>query len=421
MLGGALAAATLVFGLGGSAAFVDVAGAVLATGAVSPQGRPKAVQHLDGGIVREIRVRNGSVVDKGDLLLRLDDTALRSAVEIHRNRLREGLARQARLQTERDGVAAIDWARATLPGLAEVGASADQRSAQQRLFNVRRAARGGQVSQRGEKVKQFQNQIAGTQGLIASKTEQAASIERELLGLRSLQKEGFVPATRILALEREQSALAGQVVEHRAELARIGNGIDETQIGVLQGEREFQENVLAELRQLTSEMADTSQQYRAAREQLSRVEIRAPESGVVHELNIVTVGGVVAPGATLMQLVSSAQGLVIDAGIEPQFIDQVLLGQTAVVRFPAFSRHSTPELTGTVATVSPTSVLDERSGAAFYRVEVQITAAELARLEPRALVPGMPVEVFVQTGERSILSYLVKPLRDQFQRALRER
>lgn len=421
MLAGLLAAALLVLGVGGGIALVDISGAVVANGVIAVQGRPQAVQHLDGGIVREIRVRNGAAVAKGDLLLRLDDTNLRATAEIQLNRLREGLARRARLEAERDGRAAIAWQAATLPGLPGVDTLAEQRAVQQRLFEVRRAARGGQVSQRSEKVKQIENQILGIRGLIKAKGEQIASLEGELAGLRDLQKGGYVPATRILSLEREQASLAGQVTEHRSELARLANGIDETRIGLLQNEREFQENLLSELRQVTAETNDLAQQYRATTEQLRRVEIRAPASGVVHEISVATVGGVIAPGATLMQVISAEQGLVVDAGIEPQFIDQLARDQPATVRFPALSRDITPELPARVHTISPTSVVDERSGAAFYRVELRIAADDLARLQAYSVVPGMPVEVFLRTGDRSILSYLLKPLTDQFQRALRER
>ncbi len=422
VLGGAVAAAVLVLGLFGSAALVDIAGAVVANGTLAVQGRPKAVQHLDGGIVREIHVRNGSEVKQGDLLVRLDETTLRANAEIQLNRLREGLARRTRLEAERDGKPAIDWNAAAVTGLPEAAPAPLQREVQRKLFAVRRDAQKGQGSQRNEKVKQIQNQIVGTRGQIAAKTEQMQSIEGELTGLRDLQKGGYVPATRILSLEREMAALAGQVAEHRAELGRLANSVDETRIGVLQGEREFQENVLSELRQVSAETSDVAQQYRATMEQLRRVEIRAPESGVVHELNVVTVGGVIAPGAVLMQIVSADSGQVVDAGVEPHFIDQLSRDQPATVRFPAFSRDETPELPARVHTISPTSVVDERTGATFYRVELRLAPDDLARLKSRhAVVPGMPVEVYLRTGDRSVLSFLFKPLRDQLQRAMRER
>jgi len=419
ILAGVIASVLMLVGLFGGASIVHIAGAVVASGAISPKGRPQLVQHLDGGIAREIRVRNGSMVGKGDLLIVLDDTQLRAAVEIHRNRLHEGLARHVRLSAERDRLAAIDWKLAA--EFADIEIPAGLRASQQRLFDIRRAARNGQSALSAEKVKQLVNQSQGVQGLLVAKLQQVESLDNELAKLRRLQKEGFIAETRLLGLERERAALAGQVTEHKAELGRLDNGIEEARIALLQSEREFQENVLSELRQVNAEVNDVAQQYRATREQLQRVEIRAPEAGVVHELAVVTVGGVVPARATVMQLVPQDQEFIVDANLDPQFVDQVTQGQSAVVRFPAFSRDTTPELNGSVRNVSPTSVVDERSGAAFYRVEVQISPAEFARLSGRSVVPGMPVEVFVQTGERSLVSYLLKPLTDQFQRALREK
>jgi HlyD family secretion protein len=413
------AALLMVVGFFGGASLLNIAGAVVATGAISPSGRPQSVQHLDGGIVLEIRVRNGMSVTKDELLIRLDDTPLRAAVEIHRNRLHEGLARNARLSAERDRAGAIDWKPAAQFGDLEVPVAL--RASQERLFEIRRAARSGQSALSGEKVKQFLNQKQGVQGLLASKLQQAESIDLELAKLRRLQKEGFIAETRLLGLERERAALAGQVTEHRAELGRLENGIEEARIALLQSDREFQESVLSELRQVNAEVNDVAQQYRATLEQLQRVEIRAPAAGVVHELAVVTVGGVVPARATVMQLVPQDQEFIVDANLDPQFVDQVVHGQSAIVRFPAFSRDTTPELNGTVRTVSPTSIVDERTGVAFYRMEVQLPPAEFARLSGRSIVPGMPVEVFVQTGERSLVSYLLKPLTDQFQRALREK
>ncbi len=426
VMSGLLALALLVLGLGGASALVGVSGAVVAPGLVALQGRAKTVQHLDGGIVREIRVRNGSTVSQGETLLRLDDTRLLANAEMHGLRLREGLARLARLQAERDGRGSIDWSAASLPALAgwddsALAAAPEQHQAQQRLFELRRAARGGRGAQQTERIKQLEAQIAGVQGLMAARSQQLSSIGGELTDLRALLKEGFISAPRVLQLEREQSALAGQLAEHRAELARLANGIEEARIGRLQSEREFQEQVQAELRQLTVELNDSAQQYRTIREQLARVEIRAPEAGVVHELAVSTVGGVIAPGALLMQIVAPDGMLVVEANVEAAFIDQVRAGQEAVVRFPAAARDQTPELPATVVSVSPTSVVDERSGAVFYRAEIHIARDQIERMRVGVVMPGVPVEVYLRTGERSILSYLTRPLTDQFQRALREK
>jgi len=422
VIAGGLLAALLVLGMGGASALVDISGAVVASGYISPLGRPKTVQHLDGGIVREILVRNGSEVRKGDLLIRLDDTELRANADVLRNRLQQGLARHARLEAERDGRAAIDWQNAVPDGLEPpLALSPAQRAMQQQTFAVRRSSRGGRVVQLAEKVQQMTQRIAGVRGLMQAKTEQKAMVDSELQSLRDLLADGFVGAARLLPLERERAALVGDLAEQTAELARLEHGIEEARIELRQADLEFQEKLLAELREVGSETQDLLQQYRATQEKLRRIEIRAPAAGRVHELNVVTVGGVIAPGAALMHVVSADQGLVVEASVEPHFIDQVSPGQPATVRFPAFSREDVSELQASVQTISPTSVLDERSGQSFFRVELRIEPAELARLDARAVGPGMPVEVFLRTGDRSVLSYLLKPMTDQFKRALREK
>lgn len=414
--------ALLVLGVGGASALVDISGAVVASGSISPLGRPKAVQHPDGGIVREILVRNGASVSKGDLLIRLDDTELRANADVLRNRLQQGLARHARLEAERDGRAAIDWQRAVPEGLdPPLELSSAQRAVQQQTFAVRRSSRGGRVVQLAEKVQQMTERITGVRGLVLAKTEQKDLLERELQNLRDLLASGFVGAARLLPLERERSALVGDIAEHTAELARLQHSIEEARVELKQADLDFQEKLLAELREVGSETQDLLQQYRATYEKLRRIEVRAPEAGRVHELNVVTVSGVIAPGAVLMHIVSADQGLVVEASVEPHFIDQVSPGQPAKVRFPAFSREGLSELNANVQTISPTSVLDERTGQSFFRLELRIEPAELARLGAQAVGPGMPVEVFLRTGDRSVLSYLIKPLTEQFQRALREK
>lgn len=422
VIAGGLLAALLVLGLGGASALVDISGAVVASGSISPLGRPKTVQHLDGGIVREILVRNGAEVRKGDLLIRLDDTELRANAEVLRNRLQQGLARHSRLEAERDGRAAIDWQNAVPAGLdPPLVLSPVQRRVQQQTFDVRRSSRSGRVVQLAEKVQQMQQRIAGVRGLVQAKAEQQVLVDRELQSLRDLVAEGFVGVAKLMPLQRDRAALVGDLAEHTAELARLEHSITEARIELNQADLEFQEKLLAELRDVGSETQDLIQQYRATHEKLRRIELRAPETGRVHELNVVTVGGVIAPGATLMQIVSADQGLVVEASVEPHFIDQVTPGQATTVRFPAFSRDDVSELQAHVQTISPTSVLDERSGQSFFRIELRIEASELARIGARAVSPGMPVEVYLRTGDRSVLSYLLKPLTDQFLRAFREK
>ena len=417
-----LAAALLLFGGGfGWMAVAQLSGAVVANGTVIVRGKPKSIQHLDGGIIEEIAVDNGDLVKAGDVLVRLDETLLRANLEIYRNRLREAAAQRARLEAERDGLDEIvfDDALYRTYGLGDPANDVHRRG-QSKLFAARRVTRTGEIEQQREKINQYGNQIAGVKGQIAAKREQLALIEEELAGLRTLEAQGHTSKTRVMAQARARAALIGQLSEHTADLARIDNSIRETEISILQIERGFREEVLSDLREASSKVDDLVQQIVATSKQIERVDIRAPIDGIVHELNVHTIGGVVPPGGTLMQIIPVSEGLEVEVSVQPRFIDQLHPGQKATIRFPAFNQRTTPEIFGQVAVISPSSVVDEKTGATFYRVEITISETQLARLGSLQLVPGMPVEAFVETRPRTVLSYIFKPLADQFNRALRE-
>jgi HlyD family secretion protein len=409
--------AVVVFGW---LAISPLASAVIAPGTAMVRGRPQLVQHLDGGIVHNIAVRNGDVVRRGDLLVQLDDTLLLANLEIYRNRLREANVRKARLESERDGLSEIAFDDRLVAQLA-LGEDWLQKEGQRKLFSARRISRAGQVEQLREKIAQAGNQIAGVEGLVAARREQLGSIDQELKGLRELLEKGIASTTRVLTQERSRAELMGQIAEHNAELARIRNTIRETEISILQVHRQFQESVLTELRDATTQVEDMAQQITATTKQLERVEIRAPSQGMVHELAINTIGGVIPPGATLMQLVPLDEGVEIEVNVETQAIDQLRIGQEAVVRFPAFNQATTPHVFGKVARISPTSVVDEKTGMAFYRIGIDLEQAEIARLGSVRLLPGMPAEAHLTLEARTALSYLLKPLNDHLWRAMRER
>lgn len=409
----------LVVGIFSSMAVLSVSGAVVAAGKVVVRGKPNVVQHLDGGIVKEFRVRTGDLIRAGDVLVRLDDTLLKANLQIYRNRLREALASKARLEAERDDAAGItfDDESGTLFGL---GDNAAAREGETKLFEARRATRLGEIEQQRETIRRYANQIAGVEGLIEAKRRQLDLVEDELDGLGELLAQGHASKVRVIAKEREQADLNGQLAEHRAEIARVDNSIIETEIAIKQIEREFREAVLSEMREVTRQTDDLIQQIVATTKQLERVEIRAPVNGLVHEMAVNTIGEVVPPGGKLMELVPTDEAVEFEANVEPQHIDQVRLGQQAVVRFTAFNQRTTPELFGAVAMVPPSSIVEEQSGLSFYRVAVAIAPEEMSRLGTLHLISGMPVEIHLQTGERTILSYLLKPLTDHLHRALRE-
>ena len=410
----------LLFVVGGAwATFANLSGAVIAQGQVAVLGKPKTIQHLDGGIVAQIRVDNGDYVTKDKILVRLDDTLLKANLNIYQNRLREGVAQRARLVAERDNLQKIIWNEEILV-LFGMTLSDDAKQGHETLFEARRTTREGQISQLHEQIKQFENQKTGIDALKQSRNTQLGFLNQELEGVRSLNKQGLSPKSQLMALERQREEIIGQIAEQHAELARIQNSISEAEIQILQVNREFRQNVLTELRQIEQEVNDMTQQLHATVEQLRRVEIKAPVSGIVHELSVFTIGGVIGPGSPVLQIIPQDEGFEIEANVEPQFVDELYPGQPAKLLFTAFNQSTTPELSGTVMGISPNVVVDEQTGLSFYKVRMGVAEPELARLNGQPLVPGMPVEAFIKTRDRTALNYLVKPLMDQVNRAFRE-
>ncbi len=419
LLAGIILILLLFVGGGGWLYFAELSGAVIAQGVVAVKGKPKTIQHLDGGIVAAIKVSNGDIVVKNDVLVRLDDTLLKANLGIYSNRLRSATARKARLVAERDGIDKIRWDDRLLK-LFELVDNPQVRSGQTNLFKARRLTLSGQASQVEEKIAQLKNQIAGAKALKQSKSRQLGLLESELSGLRELKKKGLVSNAQVLNLERQLEDLTGQNAEHDSVIAGIHNSINEAKIQILQSEREFRQSVITELREVEQEINDVSQQLYATSEQLKRVEVRAPVSGIIHEMSAYTIGGVIAPGGPILQIIPQNEAMEIEANIEPQFIDELFPGQQTTVRFSAFNQRTTPELNGTIKTISPNSVVNEQTGISFYRVTIDLTEQELAQLNGQKIVSGMPVEAFIKTHERTALSYLVKPLLDQMKHALRE-
>lgn len=413
--------AVLVFGIFGWMAFAPLSSAAVATGTVVVRSKPQLVQHLDGGIVKMILVRNGDVVKKGDVVVKLDETNLLANLEIYRNRIREMVARKSRLEAERDDKRDIDYDDAVLATLS-IMPDKVHKDTQQNLFDARRATRAGQAEQLREKIAQLNSQLKGVDSLIETKSSQLELVEKELEGVRFLFEQGITTQTRLVAQERARADLVGQLAEHHAEMGRVQNSIREADVGIVQVDRQFKESILTDLREAMSQLEDLKQQITATARQLERIEAKAPASGIVHELAINTVGGTIPPNATLMQIISTDDGLDVEVSVETHAIDQIAIGHDAALRFSAFNQRTTPEIFGKVERISPTSVVDEKTGATFYRVGIAVTPQEIARLGASArILPGMPVEAFIESETRTTLSYLIKPLSDNFWRAMRER
>jgi len=419
VLVGLFAFCVLFAGLGFWASNMKIAGAVVSEGVVAVKAKPKSIQHLDGGIVKNIYVSNGQYVEKNALLFRLDSALLQTNREIQRSRLREVSAARSRLKAESNGLQKIVWDNETL---ATQGILVDKevRAGQEKLFKARINAREGQISRLGEQILQLGNQITGVQGLKRAKHAQVELLQQELESLKKLQEKGLVRISRVLELEREYENLIGQNSEHDAEIARLRNSIGEVEVQILQIERDVQEEVLAQRQELDLEANELIQQLGASEEQLQRVEIRAPVSGIIHALNIFTVGGIVPQGAEIAQIIPQNENLEVEAKIEPQFIDELFVGQEAVLRFSAFNQRHTPEIKGKLRTISANTIADEQTGASYYIVNVEVPEDELTLLGDQVLLPGMPAQTFLQTQERTPLEYILKPLSDQLMLAFRE-
>jgi HlyD family secretion protein len=419
-----LAGMVVVLGLFGGfgvwAATTSLSGAIIAPGQVVVETNVKKVQHPTGGVVGEIRVRDGDRVTAGDLLLRLDETVTRANLSMISKQLDQFEARNARLTAERDGLREIKYPASLLerkdhPDVAEILAG------ERGLFDARRAAIDGQRSQLTERTAQLREEIRGLEAQVASKRQQITLINQELEGVEKLYKQNLVPITRLTTLQREASRLHGEEGQLIAQIASSKGRIAETELQIIQLGQDLRREVATEQREVQAKIGEFTERKVTAEDQLKRIDIRAPQDGYVHQLAVHTIGGVINPSDPLMLIVPKADTLVIEARIAPHEIDQVQPGQTVTLRFSAFNQRTTPEIMGSLARVSADLTREQQTNTAYYTVKITIPDEELKKLEDRALIPGMPVEAFIQTGSRTALSYLIKPFEDQVMRAFRER
>jgi HlyD family secretion protein len=419
LLGGVAACILLVGGAGSLAAVTELSGAVIASGKLVVDSSVKKIQHPTGGVVGEILVREGDAVRVGQVLVRLDETVTRANLAIVTKSLDEFDARLARLEAERDGADSIVF----LPSLTsrqddpEIGRTM---AGEQSLFEFRRQARAGQKAQLEERVAQLSEEVSGLSEQRDAKSQEIKLIGVELEGMRKLWERKLVSIDRMTALERDAVRLEGEHGQLTAAIAQSKGHTSEIRLQIIQVDQDLRSEVATELRDVQAKIAEFVERKVSAEDQLKRIDIRSPQVGVVHQLGVHTVGGVIAPGEVIMLVVPVADDLTVEARIAPQDIDQILLGQDVALKLSAFNQRVTPELNGVVAEISADLSVDERSGAGFYTVRVRLPRTELKRLMGLTLAPGMPVEAFFSTGSRTMLSYLVKPLADQIARAFRE-
>lgn len=404
---------------GGWLTLVPLAGAVVVPGNLVVQSDVKAIQHPTGGIVAEIKVDNGKRVAAGDLLVRLDSTQVKAGMQAISKQLDEQRAKIGRLTAERDEHDQPAYppeltSRANDDSVRAVIASENS------LFKARANARQSQKDLLQGRVSQLNDEIRGMEAQSDSKTKQIDLITGELAGVQDLYDKRLVPLTRLTTLQREAARIEGERGQLVSSVAETKSKIGEAQLQIVKTDQDFRSEVVKDLGEAQAKEGELIEKYTAARDQLDRIEVRAPNSGTVHQLAVHTIGGVIKAGETIMEVVPDSDELQVEAHVQPKDIDHVHLGQDAFVRFSAFNQRTTPQLTGQVSFVSPDITTDQKSSSTFYTVRIVLSEDQQHRLGGGQLIPGMQAEVFVQTGKRTMMSYLMKPITDQLHRAFVE-
>lgn len=417
---GALLAVVFVGGLVLWSATAPLSSAVVAIGRLEVEGSIKKVQHETGGTISEIRVAEGSRVTAGDLLIQLDATTARANLDIIEGKFDEQALAVARLEAERDNLSGFELP-AALADRADDPLVKSQLASEQRLFAARRAAREGQKDQLAARIGQYQSQIEGLRQEADGKARELALTTTELANARDLAARGVTSQARVNELDRAEAQLDADAGQIAAQIAELGGRIAETRLEILNVDQLAIADAGRDLKEAQSGLGEMMQRRLAAAEQLARTQIRAPITGVVHQLQVHTVGGVAAPGEVLLTVVPSGGPLDIEARLSPADIEAVKVGDTATIRFPGLNHTNTPELTAKVTVVGADLTEDAASRMAYYPVTLDLSAEEVGKLGGIELVPGMPVEAFIANGQRTLLDYLIEPIRDRMAHAMRER
>ena len=411
----------LVGGFGTWAVMANIAGAIIAGGRIEVDRNRQVVQHPDGGVVAEILVAEGDTVKLGDTLIRLDSTLLTSQLVIAEGQLFELMARRGRLEAERDGAETVMFDPELLrsaQGRAEVG---DLIAGQERLFRARLESNAREIEQLEKRRGQIRDQIVGINAQKASLARQLELISEELSNQKSLLDRGLAQAATVLNLQRAEANLNGTLGELTATEAQAEGRITEIDIQVLQLGSRRREEAITRLRDLQYRELELAEQRRSLLDRLDRLDIKAPVSGIVYGLTVQTPQSVIRPADPVLYLVPQDRPLVIMARVEPIHIDQIFVGQEVTLRFSALDQRQTPELFGTVVQISADAFEDANSQLSFYRARIVLNEGEQEKMpKGTVLIPGMPVETFIRTDDRSPLGYLVKPLADYFTKAFRE-
>lgn len=422
MLIGVGAISALLFGFGTWAAVTEIDGAVVSTGRVIVDRNRQAVQHPDGGIVRLVRVGEGQKVAAGEILMELDPTLAESQLRSVEGQLAEIKARRGRLEAERDDLLTIRFDPSLLQQVSADPAVSRYIDGQQRLFDMRREGLSQEVAQLEIQQVQLKNQIEGIDAQISALDRQAVLIAEEMTVQKELLEKGLAQSTRVRSLEREEARLSGMTGEMSAARAEAMEQIAELNIKILRLSMQRQQESLTTLRDLEMTELQLTQQQQSLHTQLERMEVKAPVAGVVYDLRILGPQSVIRPAEPMMFIVPQDRPLVIEAKVRPINVNSVHVSQEVVVRFPAFDMRQTPDLIGRVVLVSPDAFVDSATSESYYRAEVELSEAELSKLSPdQVIIPGMPADAFIRTGEHTLLAYLMAPLTRYFGAALRDK
>jgi len=413
---------TLLLFIGGLLAFSALAplssGAV-AQGEIAVPGNIKTVQHLEGGIIRELLVTDGDRVGADQVLLRLDDAQARASWELIQGQWLALKAQEARLIAERDGVKELIFPP-ELTAVADDDAARKILRGQEAIFTTRRKALEGQRRILMQRKDQLRAEIASMQAQVKSAEAQMKLIRQEMKGVEALVRKGLERKARLLGLQRQAAGLEGSRGEQLGLIARTRQRIGETEIAILNLENERLTQVTSDLRDVQAKLADLEERRRAARDVLDRRTIRAPQGGVVVNMRFFTPGGVIGPGQPILDIVPETDELTVEARIRPVDIDVIKTGMRARVTLAAFKQRTTPTLLGRVVYVSADALEDPRTGQPYYLARIEVSPEEKARLGKRRLMPGMPASVSIEAGEKTLLEYLIDPMRDNFRGALSE-
>ncbi|MDW3181158.1 MULTISPECIES: HlyD family type I secretion periplasmic adaptor subunit [unclassified Roseobacter] len=417
---GAFALLVLVGVLGVWSVQARIAGAVIASGMIQVESNRQVLQHPQGGVVGALLVKDGDQVAAGDVVLKFDDTQLRSELAIIEGQLFEILARKARLQAERDGLSELPVSEELQELAAEDPAVQALIDGQAQLFEARATSLQQSAEQIIEQIAQAENQIDGASAQLEALETQKGLIETELADSQQLFEKGLAPVSRVSALQREQARLLGEIGSITASVAQLRGQIAALNIERIALTSRLREEAITTLRDLQFQEVELVQRRLSTKDTLSRMDLRAPVSGVVYGSRVFALQSVVSPAEAIMYIIPQDQPMIVSSRVDPIHVDQVYVGQEASLRFAALDQRMTPEIFGQVTKLSADVFIDEATGVSYYQVELIPKEGEMAKLNGQILLPGMPVEAFIKTAERSPLNYLAKPLTDYFTRAFRE-